>query len=212
VNTHVIERIVESGLVVVIRAIDSETALRIADACAEGGASVIEITFTVPNAERVIEEFAKRAKSKNLIVGAGTVLDPETARTAIIAGAQFVVSPALNVRTAKICQLYQVPYCPGAGTVREIIEARESGAEIVKVFPGEVLGPAFVKAVKAALPDAALMPTGGVRLDNVAEWIGAGCVAVGVGGNLTQSATTGDFRTITDLTKRFLEAIAKARA
>jgi 2-dehydro-3-deoxyphosphogluconate aldolase / (4S)-4-hydroxy-2-oxoglutarate aldolase len=122
------------------------------------------------------------------------------------------VSPAFSVGTAKLCNRYQIPYLPGAGTVSEIIEAKESGADIIKVFPGETTGPAFVKAVKAALPQASLMPTGGVSLENVRSWIATGCIAVGVGGNLTHSAAEGDFRSITELTKRFLQEIRRVRA
>ena len=207
-----IKLIADSGLVVVIRAGKPEDAMRIADACVDGGASAIEITFTVPNATRVIEDCSKRKAYNRLIVGAGTVLDPQTARAAILAGARFVVSPALNMETSRVCRLYEVPYFPGAGTVREVIEAMQCGARIVKVFPGEVLGPAFVKSVKDVLPHAELMPTGGVSLENVRTWIKAGSVAVGVGGNLTRSAADGDFRTITKLTKQFLEEIREARA
>lgn len=139
------------------------------------------------------------------------VLDPETARIAILAGAQFVVSPSLNPDTARLCNRYQVPYMPGAGTIGDIVQAMECGADIIKVFPGESLGPAFVKAVKGPLPQAALMPTGGVGLENVGEWIRAGCVALGVGGNLTAGAKKGDFQSITDLAKQFVEKIRQAR-
>jgi 2-dehydro-3-deoxyphosphogluconate aldolase/(4S)-4-hydroxy-2-oxoglutarate aldolase len=158
----------------------------------------------------VIEHLAKEFSSQ-ILLGAGTVLDPETARIAILAGAQFVVSPALNLHTARLCNRYQVPYIPGAGTIGEVVEAMECGADIVKVFPGEILGPAFVKAVKGPLPQASLMPTGGVTLDNVANWICAGAVAVGVGGNLTAGAKTGDFASITELARQFVEQINEAR-
>jgi 2-dehydro-3-deoxyphosphogluconate aldolase/(4S)-4-hydroxy-2-oxoglutarate aldolase len=208
----VLGRIIDSGLIAVIRSGTSDEAVRIAEACAQGGAAVVEITFTVPGAADAIQRLAKRNGDSDLTVGAGTVLDPETARLAILAGAQFVVSPALNVETAKLCNRYQIPYLPGAGTVREIIEAMECGAGIVKVFPGETTGPAFVKAVKASLPQAPLMPTGGVSLENVRSWIAAGCVAVGIGGNLTRAAATGDFQSIADLTKQFIEEIRRARA
>jgi 2-dehydro-3-deoxyphosphogluconate aldolase/(4S)-4-hydroxy-2-oxoglutarate aldolase len=207
----VLGKIVDSGLVAVVRAESSEQAARIAEACARGGVAAIEITFTVPGATNVIADLAKIYKSGEILVGAGTVLDPETARAAILAGAHFVVSPSLNVETARLCNRYQIPYVPGAGTVRDVVEAMESGADIVKVFPGEILGPAFVKAVKGPLPQAALMPTGGVSLENVAEWIHAGCVAVGVGGNLTAGAKKGDFQSITDLAKQFVEKIQQAR-
>jgi len=207
----VLGTIVKSGLVAVVRAENSAQAARIAEACARGGVAAIEITFTVPGAAVVIEDLAKKCKSGEILLGAGTVLDPETARAAILAGAQFVVSPSLNVETARLCNRYQVPYMPGAGTVREVVEAMEYGADIVKIFPGETLGPAFVKAVKGPLPQASLMPTGGVSLENVAEWIKAGCVAVGVGGNLTSGAREGDFQSITDLARQFIEKIKQAR-
>jgi 2-dehydro-3-deoxyphosphogluconate aldolase/(4S)-4-hydroxy-2-oxoglutarate aldolase len=208
---RVLGRILDTGLIAVIRAGNSEEAIRIAEACAEGGVSVIEVTFTVPGAADVIQRLSKQGADSSLIIGAGTVLDPETARLAILSGAQFVVSPAMSAETAKLCNRYQVPYLPGAGTVREIIEAMESGADIIKVFPGETTGPAFVKAVKAALPQAALMPTGGVSLENVRSWIEAGCVAVGVGGTLTRSAAEGDFSFVSDLSRRFIEEIRRAR-
>ena len=208
---NVLSKIVDSGLVAVIRAESSQQAEQIAEACARGGAAAIEITFTVPGAVNVIADLAKIYQSGEILLGAGTVLDPETARAAILAGAHFVVSPSLNVETARLCNRYQIPYMPGAGTVRDVVEAMESGADIVKVFPGEILGPAFVKAVKGPLPQAALMPTGGVSLENVAEWIHAGCVAVGVGGNLTADAKKGDFQSITDIAKQFVEKIQKAR-
>lgn len=209
---HVLSRITDSGLVAIVRSDDSTQASHIVEACAEGGTTAIEVTFTVPRAVGVIEELAKRYSAKQIALGAGTVLDPETARIAILAGAQFVVSPSLNTDTARLCDRYQIPYLPGAGTIREIVEAMESGADIVKIFPGETLGPAFVKAARAPLPQASFMPAGGVSIDNAAEWIKAGSVALGVGGNLTAGAKTGDFKSITDLARRFIAAIAEARS
>jgi 2-dehydro-3-deoxyphosphogluconate aldolase/(4S)-4-hydroxy-2-oxoglutarate aldolase len=173
--------------------------------------AALEITFTVPGASRVIEHLAKNSTS-GILLGAGTVLDPETARVAILAGAQFVVSPALNPETARLCNRYQVPYMPGAGTVGEVIGAMECGADIVKVFPGEILGPAFVRTVKGPLPQANLMPTGGVSLENVGEWINAGAVAVGVGGNLTAGTKSGDFASITRIARQFVDKIKEVRA
>jgi 2-dehydro-3-deoxyphosphogluconate aldolase / (4S)-4-hydroxy-2-oxoglutarate aldolase len=207
---EVLGKITAAGLVAVIRADSPEQAERIAEACALGGVAALEITFTVPGASGVIEHLAKKA-SGQILLGAGTVLDPETARIAILAGAHFVVSPALNPETARLCNRYQVPYMPGAGTIGEVIAAMECGADIVKVFPGEILGPAFVKAVRGPLPQAQLMPTGGVSIENVAEWIKAGAVAVGVGGNLTAGAKTGDFASITKLARQFVEKINEAR-
>ena len=201
-----------AGLVAVVRAENSEQATKIAEACLLGGVAAIEITFTVPGAVDVIGHLANIYKSGEMIIGAGTVLDPETARAAILAGAQYVVSPSVNPDTIKLCNRYQIPIMPGAATIKEIVEAMELGADIIKVFPGETLGPTFVKAVKGPLPQANLMPTGGVGLDNVAEWIKAGCVAVGAGGNLTGGAKTGDYQSITELGKQFIEKIHQARA
>jgi 2-dehydro-3-deoxyphosphogluconate aldolase / (4S)-4-hydroxy-2-oxoglutarate aldolase len=203
-------KIIDSGLVSVIRAESHDQAERIADACAQGGVGALEITYTVPRATSVIEHLAKKL-SGNIVLGVGTVLDPETARIAILAGAQFVVSPALNPETARLCNRYNIPYMPGAATIREVLQAMECGADIVKVFPGEILGPAFVKAVKAPLPQASLMPTGGVTLANAGEWIKAGSVALGVGSNLTAGAKTGDFSSITHLARQFVEKIKEAR-
>jgi 2-dehydro-3-deoxyphosphogluconate aldolase/(4S)-4-hydroxy-2-oxoglutarate aldolase len=207
---EVLGKITAAGLVAVIRAESSDQASRIAEACANGGVAALEITFTVPGASAVIEHLAKNSQGE-ILLGAGTVLDPETARIAILAGAQFVVSPALNPETARLCNRYQVPYMPGAGTVGDVIKAMECGADIVKVFPGEILGPAFVKAVKGPLPQAHLMPTGGVNLENVGEWIDAGAVAVGVGGNLTAGAKNGDFTSITRIARQFVDKIKEAR-
>jgi 2-dehydro-3-deoxyphosphogluconate aldolase/(4S)-4-hydroxy-2-oxoglutarate aldolase len=207
----VLGKIVESGLVAIVRTNSHEQAARIAEACARGGAAAIEITFTVPGAPTVIEHLSKEYKAGEILIGAGTVLDPETARLAILAGAQYIVSPSLSPETARLCNRYQVPYMPGAGTMGEIVEAMECGADIVKLFPGETLGPAFVKAAKGPLPQAALMPTGGVSLENVGEWIKAGAVAVGVGGSLTAGAQTGDFQAVTATAKQFIERIQQAR-
>ncbi|MGD0236396.1 MAG: bifunctional 2-keto-4-hydroxyglutarate aldolase/2-keto-3-deoxy-6-phosphogluconate aldolase [Syntrophorhabdales bacterium] len=208
----VLQKIVEVGLVAVIRAESAEQAKKITDACIQGGVAAIEMTFTVPGAVDVIRELAGAYHSGEIIIGAGTVLDPETARLAILAGAQYVVSPSLNTGTVKLCNRYQVACMPGAGSTREIVEAMEAGADIVKVFPGETLGPNFIKAVRAPLPQALLMPTGGVSIDNVGDWIKAGCVAVGVGGNLTAGAKKGDYASITALAKQFIARIRDARA
>jgi 2-dehydro-3-deoxyphosphogluconate aldolase/(4S)-4-hydroxy-2-oxoglutarate aldolase len=208
----VLQKIVDSGLVAVVRAESSEQAVRITEACAEGGVAAIEITFTVPSAVNVISDLAQRFTADEILIGAGTVLDSETARVATLSGAQFVVSPSLNPETARLCNRYQVPYIPGAGTLKEVIEGMECGADIVKVFPGETLGPAFVKAVRGPLPRAPLMPTGGVSLENVGEWIQAGCVAVGVGGSLTAGAKTGDFQSISEMSRQFVARIRHARS
>lgn len=208
---QVLSQIVESGLVAIVRADSSDEAARIAEACAEGGVAALEITFTVPGAAAVIEHLAKVYTAGEIAIGAGTVLDPETARIATLAGAKFIVSPSVNPDTARLCNRYAIPYLPGAGNVREVVEALECGADIIKVFPGETLGPAFVKAARAPLPQASLMPTGGVSIDNVASWIAAGSVAVGVGGSLTAGSKTGDYQAITRLARQFIQTIQQAR-
>lgn len=212
-NTRVIEKMTESGLVAVVRADGEEQAVKIAAACARGGCTALEITYTVPGATKVIERLAAEfGKSGEILIGAGTVLDPETARAAILAGAQFVVSPCLNVEVVRLCNRYDIPCTPGVMTIKEVVEALDAGAPLLKAFPGEVLGPNFIKAVRGPIPHAKLIPTGGVALDNVDKWIKAGCVAVGVGGNLTAGAKTGDYDAVTETARLFVEKIAEARA
>lgn len=208
---RVIQSIVDAGLVAIVRAESAAQAEKIAEACAAGGVAALEITFTVPGALDVIAQVAKSAKTRSILLGAGTVLDPETARAAILAGAHFIVSPSLNPETAKLCNRYQVPYMPGAATMGEIVAAMECGADIVKIFPGELFGPTFVKAAKGPLPQASLMPTGGVSLENIEEWIEAGSVALGVGGHLTAGAKTGAYEKITQTAREFIEKIRAAR-
>lgn len=207
----VLAEIKRVGLVAVVRAESSEQAVKITDACIAGGVAAIEITFTVPGAHRVIEELAAKYQSGEIIIGAGTVLDPETARIAILSGAQYIVSPCLNLETVKLCNRYQVACMPGAMTIKEVVECMEAGADVVKVFPGELFGPAIIKAIKGPLPHAPLMPTGGVSLENVSQWIKAGAVAVGVGGKLTAGAKTGDYNSITAIGKDFVAKIQEAR-
>jgi len=208
----ILKRITDVGLVAVVRAETAEVATRIADACLAGGCPAIEVTFTVPGAHRVIEALAERYKPSELILGAGTVLDPETARIAILSGATYVVSPSLNPDTVRLCNRYQVPIMPGAMTIRDVIEAMEAGADIIKLFPGEAFGPGMLRSIKGPLPQAPLMPTGGVDVGNVAEWIKAGAVAVGAGSSLTGGAKNGDYAAITRTAREFVANIQAARA
>ncbi len=209
---QILDKIKECGLVAVVRAESAEQAYRITDACIEGGVAAIEITFTVPGAAEVIKGLAGRYKSGEIAIGAGTVLDPETARAAILAGAEYIVSPCLNTETVRLCNRYRVACMPGAMTVKEVVECMEAGADIVKVFPGELFGPAIIKAIKGPLPQAEMMPTGGVTLDNASEWIKAGAVALGVGGALTGGAAKGDYDSITAAARQFIRKIREARA
>ncbi len=207
----VITRICDAGIVAVVRAKDAEQAMRITDACIEGGVAAIELTFTVPGAHNVIEELAKRYTPEEIILGAGTVLDPETARIAILSGAQYIVSPYFNAETVKLCNRYRVPCMPGAMTIKEVVEAMEAGADIIKVFPGEAFGPKIIKSINGPIPHAKLMPTGGVDVNNVGEWIKNGAVAVGAGSSLTAGAKTGDYAQITKVGREFIEKIKEAR-
>lgn len=206
-----LQAIHEVGVVAVVRAENEDQAEKISRACIEGGIPAIEVTFTVPGADKVITSLKNKFSTDELIVGAGTVLDSETARIAILAGAQYVVSPCFDLATAKLCNRYQIPYMPGCMTITEIVQAMEAGADVIKVFPGNAFGPDFIKAIKGPLPQATLMPTGGVSLDNVGQWIKNGCVAVGVGGDLTAGAKTGDYALITETAKAFVSKVKQAR-
>jgi 2-dehydro-3-deoxyphosphogluconate aldolase / (4S)-4-hydroxy-2-oxoglutarate aldolase len=205
-------KLTECGVVAVVRADSKEEAVKISEACVEGGIKGIEVTFTVQGADEVIKELASLYKDNDdVVIGAGTVLDAVTARIAILAGAEFVVSPAFDAETAKLCNLYSVPYMPGCMTITEMKQALEAGVDIVKLFPGNAFGPDFVKSVKAPLPQVNIMPTGGVDLNNVEQWIKNGCVAVGVGGSLVAPAKTGEYEKITEYAKQYVAKVRAAR-
>lgn len=208
---QVITQLTECGLVAVVRAADAEEAIKISDACLKGGCSAIELTFTVPHADKVIEALAEKYPNGEMLLGAGTVLDSETARLAILAGANFIVSPSFNLETAKLCNRYRVPYMPGCATITEVITAMEAGADVIKIFPADLYGPAIIKDISGPLPQAQLMPTGGVTADNADEWIKAGAVAVGAGSSLTKGAKTGDYELITETARKFIAKIQSAR-
>lgn len=205
------QRIIDCGIVAVVRAEGPEQALKIAEAVKAGGVEAIEIALTVPGAIDVIRELARNYRNGEILIGAGTVLDAETARAAILAGAEFLVSPCLNLDMIKMCNRYQKVSMPGAMSIKEVVEVMEAGGDFVKLFPGSAFGPEIVKAIKGPLPYAPLVPTGGVSLENVAEWIKAGCEAVGVGSELTKGAKTGNYELVTETAKKFVEAIRAAR-
>ena len=206
-RVEVIKQIKEIGVIPVVRATSADEAMRAIDAIREGGISVLEITMTVPGAVKVIEEVAARY-GKDALVGAGTVLDPETATSCISAGAQFVVSPALNLMTIARCQDHDVAVMPGALTPTEVVHAWTAGADFVKVFPaGAVGGPSYLKALKAPLPQIELVPTGGVSLKTAADFIKAGAAALGVGADLV-----GEPSLITERAKQFVEIVREARS
>jgi len=206
-----LERLKSLGIVAVVRAESREQASSIAKAVIDGGIKIIEITYTVPGATEAIKALADEYRDTDVIVGAGTVLDAETAEEAIDAGAMFVVSPCLVEEVVEVCKKHNVISMPGAMTVREAFMGIKSGGDIVKIFPGELFGPAIIKAFKGPLPFAQMMPTGGVSADNIADWIKAGAVAVGVGGSLTASASKGDYDTITKKASELVQKLALAR-
>lgn len=207
---QVIETVKKIGVVAVIRGNTPDEAVQISEACIAGGVTAIEVAFTTPRAHEAILTLSEKYKDNaQVVIGAGTVLDAETARMAILNGAAFVVFPAFDEATIKLCNRYRVACMPGTTTIQGVIQALELGADIVKVFPGEVVGSKFIKAVKGPLPQAQMMPTGGVSIDNVAEWFKAGAVAVGAGGALTGGGKS--LTEITEIAKKFVVAVAEAR-
>jgi len=208
---NILSRLTDCGVVAVVRADSKEQAIKISNACVEGGIKGIEVTFTVDGASEVIRELNTQYEHQQIEVGAGTVLDVTTARIAILAGASFIVSPSFDEETAKLCNLYQIPYMPGCMSITEMKRALEVGVDIVKLFPGNAFGPDFVKSVKAPLPHVNIMPTGGVSLDNVEEWVRNGCVAVGIGGNLVEPAKTGNYDKITQYARQYVQIVQSAK-
>jgi 2-dehydro-3-deoxyphosphogluconate aldolase/(4S)-4-hydroxy-2-oxoglutarate aldolase len=209
----VVDTIARVGVVAIIRANSSDSLLSAAEAIRDGGMTVIEVTMTTPGALDVVREATRRLGS-DIVFGAGTILDPETARAAILAGAQFIVAPTLNLETIALCRRYSVPVMPGAYTPTEILTAWEAGADMVKVFPADTLGAKFIKAVKAPLPQVKLLPTGGVNADNIGDFLRAGAEAVGIGGELVSQKLLDerDFDTLTARAVRLREAVDRARA
>jgi 2-dehydro-3-deoxyphosphogluconate aldolase/(4S)-4-hydroxy-2-oxoglutarate aldolase len=213
-KSEVIQKIRDIGLIPVVRATSADEAMRAIDAIREGGISVLEITMTVPGAVKLIEEVANRYGS-DALVGAGTVLDPETATACISSGARFVVSPALNLDTIACCRQRDIAVMPGALTPTEVVQAWNAGADFVKVFPaGAVGGPSYLKALKAPLPQIELVPTGGVSLKTAADFIRAGASALGVGADLVDISAIreGQSALITERAKQFIEIVREARA
>jgi 2-dehydro-3-deoxyphosphogluconate aldolase/(4S)-4-hydroxy-2-oxoglutarate aldolase len=211
---EVFNRMVSQGLIPVIRVSSAQEAIDVADAVKEGGVGFIEITMTVPGAIEVLKELAQKYKDE-IILGAGTILDPETGRAALLAGAQFIVTPTLNLNLIELAHRYSVVIVPGAATPTEILTAWNAGADMVKVFPAAQLGgPEYIKALRAPLPQILLVPTGGVNLQNAGAFIKAGATALGVGGELVdkQAVKERKFQVITENTRAFLKAIREARA
>lgn len=213
-KAEVIQKIKDIGVVPVVRANSPEEALQAVEAIKAGGVPILEITMTVPGAVKVIEKIADQFGDE-VVLGAGTVLDPETARACILAGATFVVSPALNLATIELCRRYSVPICPGALTPTEVVTAWQAGADFVKVFPCSAMGgSSYIKGLKAPLPQVELIPTGGVNLNTAADFIKAGSSALGIGADLVdlKALREGNAAKITESAKQFVQIVKDARS
>jgi 2-dehydro-3-deoxyphosphogluconate aldolase/(4S)-4-hydroxy-2-oxoglutarate aldolase len=208
-----VELIRQTGVIAIMRADSSDQLLRAADAIHEGGVCVIEVTMTTPGALTIVEQAASRY-GQDVLFGVGSVLDGESARAAILAGAQFVVSPSFKPALVEICRRYSIPVMPGAYTPTEVLTAWESGADMVKVFPASFGGPGLIKALKAPLPQVELVPVGGVDLETAADFVRAGAAAVGVGSALINQKLleAGDWAVLTERARRFIEEVARGRA
>jgi 2-dehydro-3-deoxyphosphogluconate aldolase/(4S)-4-hydroxy-2-oxoglutarate aldolase len=207
-----LNRVGASGIVAVIRAKSGELLTDVAEALLAGGVDVMEVTFTVPRAQDVLARVAERLGDR-ILLGAGTVLDPETARLALASGAEFIVSPTVNLDVIRLCRRYDKLVMPGAFTPTEVLTAWEAGADVVKIFPSDVTGPAYLKALAGPLPQIRLMPTGGVNLHTAADFLKAGAFALGIGGSLVdpKEVAAGDLSKIEKLARQFVEIVRTAR-
>ena len=211
-TNETVERLVDGGVVAVLRGADPDTVVDTADALREGGVTAIEITADTPGAMEIIRDVVDAVGGETL-VGAGTVLDAQTARNALLAGAEFVVSPGLDVETVETCNRYGAPVAPGVMTPTEAVRAFEAGADIVKVFPASTLGPDHLSAMKGPLGQIPMMPTGGVDLDNVEAFVEAGASVVGAGSALVDddAVAAGDFDAVTERARAFTDRVEAAR-
>jgi 2-dehydro-3-deoxyphosphogluconate aldolase/(4S)-4-hydroxy-2-oxoglutarate aldolase len=206
-------RILECGIVAVVRAEKGDQLVEVAEALLAGGVTAIEVTFTVPAAHRVIERVAERLGDR-IILGAGTVLDAETARIAMLSGAHYIVAPNTNPDVIRMCRRYSKPVMPGALTPTEVIAAWEAGADVVKVFPSDLTGPKYLKALHGPLPHIRLMPTGGVTLETAADFLKAGACALGVGSSLVDPklVSAGKLTQIESLARQYVQIVKETRA
>ena len=207
-----LRRVLDCGIVAVVRSPDSRQLVEVARALADGGVSVVEITMSVPGALEVVRQ-VRDALGDRVLLGAGTVLDPETARAALLAGAEYLVAPTVNLDVIQLCQRYDKLVMPGAFTPTEILAAWQAGADIVKVFPAEVVGPPFFKALRGPLPQIRLMPTGGVDLTTAADFLKAGACCLGVGGQLVEPRAVAErnFDRIRDLARQYVAIVQQVR-
>ena len=212
IKINTLKALKDCGVVAVVRGDSKEVGVEISKACVKGGVKAIEVAYTNKFANDIIREVSEiYAGQDDVVIGAGTVLDAETARSAMLAGAKYIVSPAFDAETTKICNRYKVPYLPGVMTINEIISAHEAGVDFVKLFPGSAFGQGYVKAIKGPLPYANIMVTGGVNVDNLDSWIKAGVDAVGIGGELNKLGEEGKFDEITSICEGYIAKLNEAR-
>ncbi|MFD3155883.1 bifunctional 2-keto-4-hydroxyglutarate aldolase/2-keto-3-deoxy-6-phosphogluconate aldolase [Haloimpatiens sp. FM7330] len=208
----VLNALKECKIVAVVRGTTEEVGIKISENCIKGNVKAIEITYTNKFANDIIKKLSEKYSTfDDVVIGAGTILDAETARMAITAGAKYIVSPAFNAETAKLCNRYNVPYIPGVMTITEIVTAYESGVDIVKVFPGSAFGQGYIKSIKGPLPYVNMMVTGGVNLDNIDSWANTDVELVGIGGELNKLGEAGKFDEIESICNRYVEKFNKAR-
>ena len=207
-----LRHILDCGIIAVVRSPDSQQLVEVVRALADGGVTVAEITMSVPDALGVLRQ-VRQALGERVLLGAGTILDTETARAALLAGAEYLVAPTLNLDVIRLCQRYSKLVMPGAFTPTEILTAWEAGADIIKVFPAEVVGPAFFKAMRGPLPQVRLMPTGGVDLNTAADFLRAGACCLGLGSQLVEPRAVAerDFDRIRDLARQYVAVVKSVR-
>ena len=208
-----LKRILDGGIVAVVRSDSSESLVKVVAALAEGGVSAAEVTFTVPDAVDVIRQVRREVRD-SVVLGAGTVLDPETARAALLAGAEYIVSPIVNLDVIRLCRRYDKVAMPGAFTPTEVVTAWEAGADVVKIFPADVGGASYLKALRGPLPQVRLMPTGGVDLNTAESFLQAGACCLGVGSALVdpKAIASGDFTRIRDLAVQYAAVVRRFRS
>lgn len=212
-KSTILNAILDSGIVAVIRTPDTGSARKLAEAAYRGGINTVEITMGVPGALGLIKELSSENAGGGMIVGVGTVLDAETARLAILAGAEYVVSPHFNPEVVAMCRRYRKVCIPGAMSVKEVVDVIESGADAIKIFPASLFGPEIISEIIAPLPQAMMIPSGGVTLENAGEWFDAGAVAVFVAGELTSEAlATGDYSITEKKAREFVHKIKEIKS
>ncbi|MGO2267771.1 MAG: bifunctional 2-keto-4-hydroxyglutarate aldolase/2-keto-3-deoxy-6-phosphogluconate aldolase [Vagococcus salmoninarum] len=210
-KSEILNQLASNYLFAVVRGKDKTDGIKISEGCCQGGLKNIEVTYTTPEAGEVIRELIAKATDPEVVIGAGTVLDDLTARQAILAGARFIVSPHFDQKIAKVCNRYAIPYLPGCGSVTEIIQALESGVDVVKLFPGGLLGASFIKDVHGPIKHVEMMPSGGVSLENLDQWVANGAWGVGIGSALTKAVSDSGYESVTVEARKFVDRLHEIR-